>query len=114
MLERFEKKQRRQNRIRAKVSGTATRPRLSVSTSNLHISAQLIDDVNGVTLASAYDTEIKVVGTKTAKATAVGQLIAEKAAKVKISEVVFDRGGKLYHGRVKALATGAREKGLKF
>lgn len=114
MLERFEKKERRKNRIRTTVSGTAARPRLAVATSNLHISAQLIDDVAGVTLASAYDTELKVTGMKSAKATAVGQLIAEKAAKVKITEVVFDRGGKLYHGRVKALAMGAREKGLKF
>jgi len=114
MLEKFLKKERRKNRIRATISGTATRPRLAVFTSNMHISAQLIDDVAGVTLASAHDTEINVTGTKTAKATAVGNLIAEKAAKVKVTEIVFDRGGKLYHGRVKALAEGAREKGLKF
>ena len=114
MLERFEKKERRKNRIRSKVSGIAARPRLAVFCSNLHISAQLIDDVKGVTLAAATDTEINVSGTKTAKAAAVGALIAEKARKVKITEVVFDRGGKLYHGRVKALAEAAREKGLKF
>lgn len=114
MLEKFLKKERRKNRIRATISGTANRPRLAAFTSNMHISAQLIDDVAGVTLASAHDTEVKVTGTKTVKATAVGNLIAEKAAKVKITEVVFDRGGKLYHGRVKALAEGAREKGLKF
>ena len=114
MLERFEKKIRRKIRIRATVSGTALRPRLAVSSSNLHILAQVIDDVNGKTLVSAYDTETKNTGTKTEKATAVGALIAEKALKAKITEVVFDRGGKLYHGRVKALAEAAREKGLKF
>ena len=114
MLERFLKKARRQNRIRAKVSGTAARPRLSVSSSNLHISAQIIDDVAGKTLAAAYDTETKAIGTKTVKAAAVGKLIAEKASKAKITEVVFDRGGKLYHGRVKALAEAARAQGLKF
>lgn len=114
MLERFEKKNRRKQRIRATVSGIATRPRLSVSTSNLHISAQVIDDIAGKTLASAYDIETKTKGTKTEKAAAVGELIAEKALKAKISEVVFDRGGKLYHGRVKALAEAARAKGLKF
>lgn len=114
MLERFEKKERRKNRIRATVSGTATRPRLAVSTSNLHISAQVIDDARAVTIVSAYDTEVKIKGTKTEKATAVGVLIAEKALKAKVTEVVFDRGGKLYHGRVKALAEAARAKGLKF
>lgn len=114
MLERFEKKDRRKNRIRAKISGTATRPRLAVFASNLHISAQIIDDVAGRTLASVYDTELTIKGTKSDKATKVGELIAEKAQKAKITEVVFDRGGKLYHGRVKALAEAAREKGLKF
>ena len=114
MLERFEKKERRKNRIRATVSGTAIRPRLAVFSSNLHISAQVIDDVNGKTLVSAYDTEVKTAGTKTEKAAAVGTLVAEKALKAKVTEVVFDRGGKLYHGRVKALAESARAKGLKF
>jgi large subunit ribosomal protein L18 len=114
MLERFEKKTRRKNRIRSRVSGTASRPRLAVSTSNLHISAQIIDDVAGVTLISAYDIEAKITGTKTEKAASVGSLVAEKAIRAKITEVVFDRGGKLYHGRVKALAEGARGKGLKF
>jgi large subunit ribosomal protein L18 len=114
MLERFEKKERRKNRIRSKVSGTAARPRLAVFCSNLHISAQVIDDAAGKTLVAVYDTEITTKGTKSEKATAVGTLVAEKALKAKVTEVVFDRGGKLYHGRVKALATGAREKGLKF
>jgi large subunit ribosomal protein L18 len=114
MLERFEKKNRRRNRIRSVVSGTAVRPRLAVFASNLHISAQLIDDTVGRTIVSAYDTEVKTKGTKTEKAAAVGELIAQKALEVKISNVVFDRGGKLYHGRVKALAEAARTKGLKF
>jgi len=114
MLEKFLKKERRKNRIRAKISGTASRPRLSVSSSNLHISAQVIDDTTGTTIVAAYDTETKLTGTKTEKAAAVGTLIAEKALKAKVTEVVFDRGGKLYHGRVKALAEAAREKGLKF
>ncbi len=114
MLERFEKKERRQNRIRAKVSGTAARPRLAVFTSNQHISAQVIDDKNGHTLASATEIEAKATGTKTERSARVGELIAEKALKAKVTEVVFDRGGKLYHGRVKALAEAARAKGLKF
>ena len=114
MLERFAKKERRQIRIRGKVSGTATRPRLSVSASNLHIIAQIIDDVNGKTLAYADDITTKIAGTKTERATKVGEKIAELGIKNKVTEVVFDRGGKLYHGRVKALAEGARAKGLKF
>lgn len=114
MLERFAKKDRRKNRIRATVSGTAARPRLAVFTSNLHISAQIIDDTIGKTIVSAYDTEAKLTGTKSEKAAKVGEMIAEKAVKAKVTEVVFDRGGKLYHGRVKALAEGARAKGLKF
>ncbi|MEI6266561.1 MAG: 50S ribosomal protein L18 [bacterium] len=114
MLERFAKKERRQNRIRSKVSGTESRPRLSVSVSNLHIIAQIIDDVNGKTLAYTDDITTKMVGTKTVKAAKVGENIAELALKQKVNEVVFDRGGKLYHGRVKALAEAARAKGLKF
>lgn len=114
MLERFEKKERRKNRIRATISGSSSRPRLAVFTSNLHISAQVIDDTTGHTLAAVYDTEAKLTGTKTEKATKVGEMIAEKALKAKITEVVYDRGGKLYHGRVKALAEAARSKGLKF
>lgn len=114
MLERFEKKERRQNRIRAKVSGTATRPRLAVFTSNQHISAQVIDDMSGRTITSATESEAKATGTKTEKSVKVGELVAEKALKAKVTEVVFDRGGKLYHGRVKALAEAARVKGLKF
>lgn len=114
MLERFMKKEQRKNRIRAKVSGTAARPRLSVSTSNKHIIAQLIDDEAQKTITYISDENIKATGTKTEKAAKVGEAIAEAAKKAKVSEVVFDRGGKLYHGRVKALAEAAREKGLNF
>jgi len=103
----------RQKRVRAKVSGTAARPRLSVFKSNANIYAQLIDDVAGVTLASTSDIK-ENTGTKTDKAKKVGAEIAQKAKSLKIKEVVFDRGGFLYHGRVKALADGAREAGLTF
>ncbi len=114
MLERFVKKDRRKNRIRSKVAGTAVRPRLAVATSNLHVIAQLIDDNAGKTLAYTSDLLIAATGTKTEKAAAVGSAIADMAAKAKITTVVFDRGGRLYHGRVKALAEAARAKGLEF
>lgn len=98
--------------IRKKVSGTSERPRLAVFRSNKEIYAQLIDDVSNVTLTSASSADSK--GTKTEQASAVGKLIADNALKAGISSVVFDRGGFLYHGRVKALADSAREAGLKF
>ena len=98
--------------IRKKVSGTSVRPRLAVFRSNSEIYAQVIDDVTGNTLASASSSGAK--GTKTEQANVVGQLIAENAKKVGIATVVFDRGGFLYHGRIKALAESAREAGLKF
>jgi large subunit ribosomal protein L18 len=100
--------------IRKKVAGTTLAPRLAVFRSNKGIYAQLIDDLNGATLVSASSTEIKEKGTKTDLSKLVGKSLAEKAAKAGISEVKFDRGGYLYHGRVKALAEGAREGGLKF
>ena len=101
--------------IRAKISGTPARPRLSVFRSNNAIYAQLIDDLGGSTLASASSTELKGEKiTRTEVSKSVGQKLAEKAISKGISEVVFDRGGYLYHGRVKALADGAREGGLKF
>ena len=100
--------------IRKKVSGTSERPRLAVFRSNKEIYAQLIDDVAGNTLASASSKEATAKGTKTEQAAAVGTLIASNAKKAGISNVVFDRGGFLYHGRVKALAESAREAGLKF
>jgi large subunit ribosomal protein L18 len=111
---------RRQRRVRAKVRGTAARPRLRVTRTNAHIYAQLIDDVSAVTLASASSNEQelakKIKGSASNKdaAKAVGELLAKHAAKAGIAEVVFDRGGHLYHGRVKALADSARQSGLKF
>jgi large subunit ribosomal protein L18 len=103
-------------RIRKKVQGTAVRPRLSVYRSNKAIYCQLVDDENGVTLVSASSREeaAKTAGTKVAQSHAVGKLIAERALSKSLANVVFDRGGYLYHGRVKALADGAREAGLNF
>ncbi|MHB1018470.1 MAG: 50S ribosomal protein L18 [Coriobacteriia bacterium] len=110
---------RRQRRVRGKVSGTAERPRLRVSRSNLHIYAQLIDDVAGVTLtaASSNDPDLKQAlksGGNIDAAKAVGDALGRRALEAGITEVVFDRGGRLYHGRVAALAEGARDAGLKF
>ena len=108
-------RQARHARVRRKISGTAECPRLNVFRSNKNIYAQLIDDVAGVTLASASTLDKEVSkGTKTEQAVVVGKLVAERAVAKGISEVVFDRGGYLYHGRVKALAESARENGLKF
>lgn len=131
-----EKRYRRHRRVRAKISGTSKVPRLCVFRSNKHIYGQLIDDEKGKTLVTASDMELKskVKSPASAKATAgkqkskekvvrtrkvaiayeVGRLIAEKAAKKKIKKVVFDRGGYKYHGKIKALAEGARERGLEF
>jgi large subunit ribosomal protein L18 len=103
---------RRHTRVRRKVAGTAERPRLAVYRSNRHIYAQLIDDDAARTLASASDAEVKGGDGKTEAAKAVGALLAERAKASGIERVVFDRGGRLYHGRVAALADGAREKGL--
>ncbi len=107
---------RRHTRVRGKISGTAECPRLDVFRSNSNIYAQLIDDVKGVTLVSASSVEKDFGETKGNKEEArkVGQLIAKRALEKKIEEVVFDRGGYVYHGRVKELAEGAREGGLKF
>jgi large subunit ribosomal protein L18 len=110
-------RRKRHARVRAKVSGTAARPRLNVFRSNKHIYAQLIDDVNGVTLASAstVDNEVNLESTSNLEAAQkVGELVAKRAVEKGLSEVVFDRGGYLYHGRIKALAETARENGLKF
>lgn len=102
-------------RIRKRISGTAARPRLSVFRSNSHIYAQLIDDLTGRTLVSASTAELAdQKGTKTEQSAAVGKKLAEKAIAASLTEVVFDRSGYLYHGRVKALAEGAREGGLQF
>ena len=115
-LSKTDRRLRIRRRIRKVSFGTAERPRLSVFRSNKEIYGQLIDDNNGKTLAAASsrDKGVEVKGTKTEVATAVGKAIAEKALKAGIETVAFDRGGNLYHGRVKALADGAREGGLKF
>ncbi len=110
---------RRQRRVRAKVSGTPDRPRLRVTRSNAHIYAQVIDDVAGRTLCScsSLDPEFKQScksGSNAEGAKVVGQLVGKRAGELGISEVVYDRGGRIYHGRVQALAEGARESGLKF
>jgi len=111
------RRERIKNRIRKIVSGTAERPRLCVFRSNKEIYAQLVDDINGVTLMAASSREKDITsasGTKSDKAILVGKSIAAKAMTAGISTVNFDRGGCLYHGRVKSLAEGAREAGLKF
>lgn len=100
--------------IRHKVSGTAQKPRLTVFRSNAQIYAQLIDDVQGKTVAAASSLTLKEKVTKTEQAALVGKLVAKAAIEAGISEVVFDRNGYLYHGRVKQLADAAREAGLKF
>lgn len=110
---------RRQRRVRGKVSGTAERPRLRVSRSNMHIYAQLVDDVAGATLvsASSVDSDLRSAlksGANIDAAKAVGEALGRRAVEAGITEVVFDRGGRLYHGRVAALADGARSAGLKF
>jgi large subunit ribosomal protein L18 len=108
---------RRHRRIRKRLAGTAARPRLSVFRSLKHIYAQVIDDSRGMTLASASSQEPKLRGdggAKTSRATAVGQLLAQRAREAGVEKVVFDRGGYMYHGRVKALAAAAREAGLSF
>ena len=114
-LTKSERRQRIQFRIRKTVSGTAAQPRLSVYRSNKEIYAQIIDDVNGTTIAAASSRDKGVAeGNAVETAKAVGKLVAEKALKAGISTISFDRGGYLYHGRVKSLAEGAREAGLKF
>jgi large subunit ribosomal protein L18 len=112
---KYEARIRRHTRVRKKVSGSLERPRLAVFRSNRHIYAQLIDDVRAVTLVAASDAEVgadKKGAGKTGRAKAVGELIASRAKEAGIDRAVFDRGGRLYHGRVAALAEGAREGGL--
>ena len=104
----------RANRTRAKIHGTAERPRLSVHFSNLHITAQIIDDDKNVTLAYATTVGAKMTVTKTEKAAKIGEEIAKKAKTAKVKKVVFDRGSKLYAGRMSALADAARKEGLEF
>jgi len=111
-----EARQRRHKRVRGKVTGTAERPRLVVTRSNRGIVAQLVDDMGGRTVASATWLQVKksAKGDKKAQAAEVGKLLAANAKQAKVETAVFDRGGYLYHGRVKALADAAREGGLKF
>jgi large subunit ribosomal protein L18 len=105
----------RKNRIRSHISGTTERPRLSVFVSNLHVSAQIIDDTAHKTLAAVSTVGQKAAtGTMTEKSAWVGAEIAKKAKAAKVKTVVFDRGGKVYHGRVQALADAARKEGLEF
>lgn len=104
----------RKKRIRSTISGTASRPRLTVTISNLHVSAQLIDDETHKTITAVSTIGSKQTGTMSDKASWVGSEIAKKAKTAKISSVVFDRNGKLYHGRIKALADAARKEGLEF
>lgn len=115
MKAKREQRYRRHKRIKAKIIGTAKVPRLCVFRSNKHIYAQLIDDEKGNTLAMAKDIEIKKpFKSKVGVAKEVGKLIAKKAVEKKLMKIIFDRAGYKYHGRVKALAEGAREGGLKF
>ena len=111
--------ERRQRRVRGKVSGTAERPRLRVTRTNGHIYAQVIDDVTGTTLASASTVEPEVRkdlknGANIDAARAVGEAVGARAKAAGVTSVIFDRGGRIYHGRVKALADGARSAGLEF
>jgi large subunit ribosomal protein L18 len=111
------RRQKIKYRTRKKISGSAQKPRLSVFRSNAEMYAQLIDDENGVTLAAASSREKDILAqkvTKTEKSKLVGAAIARKASELGLTAVVFDRGGNLYHGRVKAVAEGAREGGLQF
>ena len=104
----------RRNRVRSKIHGTKERPRLVVHISNYHVQAQIIDDDNSQTLAYVSSVGRKLNGNMTEKAATIGKEIAKKALNAKIKTVVFDRGGKLYHGRIKALADAARGEGLEF
>jgi large subunit ribosomal protein L18 len=114
LVKKLLNKNLRKDRVRSKVSGTAERPRLTVTISNKHVSAQIIDDVKQHTLASSTTVGAKVSGTITEKAAHVGADIAKKAKKAKISAVVFDRNGRKYAGRLSALADAARKEGLEF
>lgn len=121
MLEKQEKRKRRHRRVRAKISGTSKVPRLSIFKSSKYIYTQLIDDQKGKTILSSNDLKLKKTKTKTSSSSGkvglareVGKIIAEKAVKKGIKKIVFDRSGYKYHGRVKALAEGARGGGLKF
>jgi large subunit ribosomal protein L18 len=116
-LDKNATRKKRHSRVRAKLSGTSARPRLNVFRSNKHVYAQVIDDMSGVTIASAstLDKELSLESTGNIEAAQkVGELVAKRAVEKGITEVVFDRGGYLYHGRIQALADAARENGLQF
>jgi large subunit ribosomal protein L18 len=113
MLKKVQNRLARAHRVRARITGTAEKPRLSVFRSNTHISVQAIDDATGITLLSAHDMKVKK-GTKTERAKEVGETIARALLEKGVKTCIFDRGGYLYHGRVKALAEGAREGWLQF
>lgn len=116
-LDKNASRKKRHARVRAKLSGTSTRPRLNVFRSNQHIYAQVIDDLNGVTLASAstLDKDLNLESSSNVEAAQkVGEMVAKRAVEKGITSVVFDRGGYLYHGRIQALADAARENGLQF
>jgi large subunit ribosomal protein L18 len=117
MSDKVKKIQNRASRLirtRAGLHGTESRPRMSVHISNQHVSAQIINDETHSTIASATTVGSKLSGTMTEKASAIGELIAKAAVKAKVNSVVFDRGSKKYHGRIKALAEAARKNGLEF
>jgi large subunit ribosomal protein L18 len=117
-MNRLDKKKtnilRRKNRIRSTVVGNTEKPRLTVTISNLHVSAQIIDDSKHTTIAAASTIGKKLSGTMTEKAQLIGKEVAAKAKKAKVTKVVFDRNGMKYHGRIKALAEAARAEGLEF
>jgi large subunit ribosomal protein L18 len=116
IINRKAARRRIHSRIRKKLAGTSERPRLAVHYSNQHIYAQIIDDTTGRTLAAAstLDKSVEQAASNVANAIVVGKLVAERAKSANISAVVFDRGGHLYHGKIKALADAARESGLQF
>ena len=114
LAKRQTNKMLRKGRVRATVKGTAERPRMSVTISNMHVGVQLIDDVTGHTVASATTVGAKMTGTMTEKCTVIGIEIAKKAKKAKITSVVFDRNGRAYASRLNALAEAARKEGLEF
>ena len=114
MISKIDRRNKIKARIRGRISGTAARPRMTVFRSNKQIYVQLVDDLAGKTLVATSSKGLEANGTKTEIAAAVGKKIAEKAKEAGITEVVFDRNGYLFHGRVKSLADAAREGGLKF
>ncbi len=114
VMQKLANKLLRKGRVRANVSGTTERPRLTVYVSNMHVHAQIIDDSKGRTLANSTSTTSETKGNLSEKATWVGVDIAKKAKKAKVTKVVFDRNGRKYHGRLKALAEAARAGGLEF